>query len=90
MSEFLPTPRTDAATFSGRDMGLDTACPHFPCVDADFAQSLEREILKQEQTLTQIFRWIERNHPDGFIDSQTYCQNLDRVLERAHAKADLL
>ena len=31
--------------------------------------------------LTNIYRWIERNHPDGFIDSLSYSQNLERVTD---------
>ena len=38
-----PTPRTDEAEFNGRDMGNDSNPPHFKCVDADFARTLERE-----------------------------------------------
>jgi len=35
-----------------------------------------------EKKLSSVYKWIERNHPDGFIDSETYVQNLDRVRER--------
>lgn len=35
-----------------------------------------------EKTLTTIHRWIERHHTDGFIDSLSYLQNLERVADR--------
>jgi hypothetical protein len=40
-------------------------------------------------TLTDIHRWIERNHPDGFIDSMTYHQNLERVGDRWYDRFDI-
>jgi|688.fasta_scaffold139738_3 hypothetical protein len=36
----------------------------------------------ERETLTTIYRWIERNHPDGFVDSLTFSQNLERVGDR--------
>ena len=39
----------------------------------------ERDDLERE--LTNIYRWIERNHSDGFIDSLSYSQNLERVTD---------
>jgi DNA repair exonuclease SbcCD ATPase subunit len=44
--------------------------------------TLERERDEAQATLTDIHRWIERNHPDGFIDSMTFHQNLERVTDR--------
>ena len=41
-----------------------------------------------QATLTDIHRWIERNHPDGFIDSMTFHQNLERVGDRWHDRLD--
>jgi hypothetical protein len=37
-----------------------------------------------------IYRWIERNHPDGFIDSLSYSQNLERVTDRWYDRFDEL
>ncbi len=37
-----------------------------------------------------IYRWIERNHPDGFIDSLSYSQNLERVTDRWYNRFDEL
>jgi hypothetical protein len=34
-----------------------------------------------EREFSIIHRWIERNHPDGFIDSLSYSQNLERVTD---------
>ncbi len=35
-----------------------------------------------------IYRWVERRHPDGFIDSLGYLQNIDRCYERLYARLD--
>jgi hypothetical protein len=51
-----------------------------------FAQKLERERDEVVKTLSTIHRFIERNHPDGFIDSLTYSQNLERVNDRWYAR----
>jgi len=39
------------------------------------------KILDLERELTNIYRWIERNHSDGSIDSLSYSQNLERVTD---------
>ena len=51
-------------------------------VPTEWAEQLERERNEAQSTLTDIHRWIERNHPDGFIDSLSYSQNLERVTDR--------
>ncbi len=43
-----------------------------------------------QATLTDIHRWIERNHPDNFIDSMTFHQNLERVGDRWYDRLDLV
>lgn len=43
-----------------------------------------------QKELSSIHRWIERNHPDGFIDSLTYFQNLDRITENWYDRLDRL
>lgn len=40
--------------------------------------------------LATVYRWIERNHPDGFIDSQSHLQNLDRVADAWHDKLEAM
>jgi hypothetical protein len=49
---------------------------------------IARERDEAQATLTDIHRWIERNHPDGFIDSMTFHQNLERVGDRWYDRLD--
>lgn len=49
---------------------------------------LERDEAQNE--LSSIHRWIERNHADGFIDSLTYFQNLERVTDNWYDRLDRL
>ena len=77
-----PTPETDAAWAAWPYAG--------PGVHANFARKLERERDEARVELTNVYRWIERNHPDGFIDSQSHLQNLERVTEHIHDKMDKL
>lgn len=74
-----PTPETDALA------GEWIACE---CVPVSHSRKLERERDGARAELTHVYRWIERNHPDGFIDSQSYLQNLERVTEHIHDKMD--
>jgi 23S rRNA A2030 N6-methylase RlmJ len=46
------------------------------------------EIKSAQEELSSIHRWIERNHPDGVIDSQAYSQNLERVTDRWYDRLD--
>jgi hypothetical protein len=48
-------------------------------VDAYLGVCMERDEAREE--FSSIHRWIERNHADGFIDSLTYLQNLERVTD---------
>jgi hypothetical protein len=50
-------------------------------VPTEWAEQLERERDEARAELTNIYRWIERNHSDGFIDSLSYSQNLERVTD---------
>ncbi len=43
-----------------------------------------------QKELSSIHRWIERNHADGFIDSLTYLQNLERVTDNWYDRLDKL
>jgi hypothetical protein len=79
------TPRTDES--------VDNCALHqalCDMVEAEFARKLERELDEARDELTNVYRWIERNHPDGFIDSQSHRQNLERVTEHMHDKMDKL
>lgn len=57
-------------------------------VPTEWAEQLERERDEARTTLTEIHRWIERNHPDGFIDALTFSQNLERVVDRWYDRLD--
>jgi hypothetical protein len=49
----------------------------------------ERKLrVEAEDKLSRIFHWIGRNHPDGFIDSQPYDTQLDRVMDRMHGRIE--
>ena len=48
----------------------------------------KRQLDEAQNQLSQIYRWIERNHPDGFIDSLTYLQNLERVTDSWYDRID--
>jgi hypothetical protein len=82
MSEF-PTPETDAFILSQ---------DYSPTGHQwrNFTRQLERERDEAQKELSCIHRWIERNHADGFIDSLTYFQNLDRITENWYDRLDRL
>ena len=50
----------------------------------------EERVNEAQKELSSIHRWIERNHPDGFIDSLTYFQNLDRITENWYDRIDAI
>jgi hypothetical protein len=50
----------------------------------------EERVNEAQKELSSIHRWIERNHPDGFIDSLTYFQNLERVTDNWYDRLDRL
>jgi hypothetical protein len=56
----------------------------------EIAEKLERERNEAQKELSSIHQWIDRNHPDGFIDSQTYFQNLERVTDNWYDRLDRL
>ena len=71
--------------------------PHFDadgrcliCVMICERDNAIRERDEAQGTLTDIHRWIERNHPDGFIDSMTFHQNLERVGDRWYDCLDIV
>jgi hypothetical protein len=52
---------------------------------------LDRERIEEAlKELSSIHQWIDRNHPDGFIDSLTYFQNLERVTDNWYDRLDRL
>lgn len=51
---------------------------------------LRRERDEAREELSSIHRWIERNHADGFIDSLTYSQNLERVTDNWYDRIDAI
>jgi hypothetical protein len=59
-------------------------------VPTDWAEQLERERDEAQKELSSIYAWIERNHPDGFIDSLTYLQNLEQVTDNWHDRLDIV
>lgn len=56
----------------------------------EWALRAERERDEALAKLSTVYRWIERNHPDGFIDSQSHLQNLDRVADAWHDKLEAM
>jgi transcriptional regulator with XRE-family HTH domain len=48
----------------------------------------EERVNETQKELSSIHRWIERNHADGFIDSLTYLQNLERVTDCWYDRLD--
>lgn len=50
----------------------------------------EERVNEAQKELSSIHQWIERNHPDGFIDSLTYFENLDRITENWYDRLDRL
>jgi alkanesulfonate monooxygenase SsuD/methylene tetrahydromethanopterin reductase-like flavin-dependent oxidoreductase (luciferase family) len=48
----------------------------------------ERDEAQKE--LSSIHRWIDKNHADGFIDSLTYLQNLERVTDNWYDRIDAI
>jgi hypothetical protein len=80
------TPETDGITFFAQPGMM----PPYNTVPSSFAQKLEMERDEAQAKLTHVHRWVERNHPDGFIDSLSHLQNLERVTEHVHDKMDKL
>ncbi len=60
------------------------------CAATDEIEQLMRERDEAQKGLSSIHRWIERNHADGFIDSLTYSQNLERVTDNWYDRIDAI
>ena len=56
----------------------------------NFTRQLERERDEAQKELSSIHRWIDKNHADGFIDSLTYLQNLERVADNWYDRIDAI
>lgn len=80
-----PTPETQKATFeilSSLQSGTEKV------VYAETCAKLERERDEALAKLSKVYEWIKRNHPDGFIDSKTHLQNLEKVKDLWHERID--
>lgn len=51
---------------------------------------LKREREESEQKLSRIYEFIKRNDQDGFIDSLSYTENLQRIVDRLYEKIESL
>jgi len=65
-------------------------CQRPMCVLRRERDELRMQIKATQKNLSSIHQWIERNHPDGFIDSLTCLQNLDRVTDNWYDRYDRL
>ena len=52
------------------------------------ARKLERERDAAQEKLSTVYQWIERHHQDGFTDSMTYWQNLEKIGDKYSDKID--
>jgi hypothetical protein len=50
----------------------------------------EERVNEAQKELSSIHRWIDKNHADGFIDSLTYLQNLERVTDSWYDRIDAI
>lgn len=57
-------------------------------VPTEWAEQLERELDEAMDTLTTIHRWVDKNHPGGFVDCHSFSQNLVRVADRWYERLD--
>ncbi len=58
------------------------------CINANFARKLERERDAAQEKLSTVYQWIERHHQDGFTDSMTYWQNLEKIGDKYSDRID--
>jgi hypothetical protein len=79
-----PTPETDAV--AAHEGNWDTKALRMTV----HACKLERERDEAQKELSSIHRWIDKNHADGFIDSLTYLQNLERVVDNWYDRIDAI
>lgn len=55
---------------------------------AEEIASLKSERDEAIAKLSTVFQWINRNHPDGFVDSLTHLENLERISDDHHERVD--
>jgi hypothetical protein len=90
------TPETDACKSATRGESIFDLCERLER-ERDEAREVasglsiqEERVNEAQKELSSIHQWIDRNHPDGFIDSQTYFQNLERVVDNWYDRLDRL
>ena len=64
-----PCPHHSAEAKESRRRALETTAPALTAAAGSDLESM-------------VYRWIERNHPDGFIDSLSVRENLERISDR--------
>lgn len=69
------------------EMDNDT---QFELAACELLQEARRERDEAQKELSSIHRWIDKNHADGFIDSLTYLQNLERVTDSWYDRIDAI
>jgi hypothetical protein len=80
------SPRTDAEWARLQESGgpfhrYDTIM-HLAVGMAKFAKQIEHEFASQSKQVDAVAQWIERNHPDGLIDSEPLEYQLEKIRER--------
>jgi hypothetical protein len=97
MSE-RPTPETDAQGWGdgrhpwvARDFARKLERERDEAREVASGLSIQEERVNEAQKeLSSIHRWIDKNHADGFIDSLTYLQNLERVADNWYDRIDAI
>lgn len=77
------TPETNAQGFTVLRLGQE-----IQAVPANFARELERQRDAAQEKLSTVYQWIERHHQDGFTDSMTYWQNLEKIGDKYSDRID--
>jgi hypothetical protein len=97
MSE-RPTPETDCESgFFDMETAVGAAFARRLERERDEAREVasglsiqEERVNEAQKELSSIHRWIDKNHADGFIDSLTYLQNLERVADNWYDRIDAI
>lgn len=84
-----PTPETDAfySELYAPSVPADMI-EHASGKERDQMRKLERERDAAQEKLSTVYQWIERHHQDGFTDSMTYWQNLERIGDKYSDRID--
>jgi len=83
MSHSSDTPETDA-----RVEHINSTSFRGFIVSPNFARELERQRDALQSKLSTVHQWIERHHQDGFTDSLTYWQNLEKIGDKYGDRID--